>query len=159
MSQESTSGKDHDPITSDDLLGKDVIDSEGKFIGVSEKVLIDSEDLELIGIEIDKGFFKKGYSLGKEYVSRVTPFAIFLSIQIAYDLKGKIVFDKNGKEIGKVIDVILAEGKNVIKSIVVSTGLFGEKLEIPQGYIKTKDRNIILKVDDNFIFPKNAPKK
>ena len=62
MSQKSIALKLLDKaITSDDLLGKDVIDLGGKFIGISEKVLIDPDSLDFIGIGVDKGFGKTCY--------------------------------------------------------------------------------------------------
>ena len=47
-------------ITSDDILGKEVIDAEGGFVGVVENVIIDPENVEIIGISIDNGLLKKG---------------------------------------------------------------------------------------------------
>ena len=69
MPQKSISGKDlNEAVTSDDILGKDVIDADGKFIGVTEKVFIHPNNLDFIGIEVDKGFLRKGLSIGKDYI-------------------------------------------------------------------------------------------
>ena len=67
--QKSISGKDLDEaVTSDDILGKDIIDVDGKLIGVTEKVFIHPNSLDFIGIEVDKGFLRKGFSIGKDYI-------------------------------------------------------------------------------------------
>ena len=151
MSLRDTSGRKRDVITSDDPLGKDVVDPEGRFIGVVEKVLIDPKTLDLMGIDIDKGFFKKGHSLGKSYVSHVTPYAVFLSVQVAYELKGKLVFDKDGRELGAVVDVTLIGGKNNVREIIVKRGFFGKKITIPHEYIKMKGENVILNLTEEKI--------
>mgnify|MGYP001572748865 CR=1 FL=1 len=144
MSQKSISGKDLDnAITSDDILGKDVIDSSGSFIGVSEKVFIDKEILDFVGISVDKGFLKKNLLIGKDYIGKIAEHAIFLKIRVAYEIRGMEVFDKNGKKVGNVKDIELKDGENSITKLIVKSGLL-KKIEIAPEFIDKIGYNILL---------------
>src|SRR3990167_7840081 len=69
MQEKSISGKRiNKSITSEDILGKDVIDAEGGFIGVAEKIFIDPEPMDFIGISVDKGLIRSGLTIGKNYI-------------------------------------------------------------------------------------------
>src|SRR3989344_9019358 len=149
MQTRNISGRDlSKAITSEDILGKEVFDIDGTLIGVVETVLIDPESLKLIGISVDKGFLKKGLSIGKNYIDRITKEAIFLRIQVAYEIKGKSVFDKDGKLLGKVSSIDLHGHKNHLKSIHVKSHLFhyilNKEIVIPEKYIDTIGENVIL---------------
>ena len=151
MQQKSISGKAlNNTITSEDILGKDVIDTEGAFIGIAEKVFIDPKFLAFAGISIDKGLIRSGLTIGKSYIDRIEDNAIFLKIKVAYDIKGKLVFDKDGKEVGTVSSIDLYGEKNKIKNIYVNPYhilfSFKDKIIIPADCIKTIGDNVILNV-------------
>ena len=147
MSKKSISGKNLSRgITSDDILGKEVIDLDGKFIGVVEKVLIDPIDLDFIGIEVDKGFLKKGLSIGKSYIDRISEVAIFLKIKVVCEIKGMTVFDKIGAIIGTVSKIELWGEKNKIKNIYIKQGMIKKELVVPYDFIDSIGYNVILTV-------------
>ena len=151
MPQKNISGKyldeTGDLLTSDDLLGKAVIDESGLSIGVSEKVLIDKKNLDFVGISVDKGLLNKGLTIGKDYIEKVTPYAIFLKIRVAYELKGMEVFDSFGKKVGKVKEVKLVGNKNIIKSLTISSGF--KSFNILPGFIDKIGYNILLNISMN----------
>ena len=132
-------------FTSDDVLGKDVIDSTGEFLGVVDKIYIDPNKVEIIGISIDKGFLKKGLEVGKDYIERIAAHAIFLRIKPHYQLKGKIVFDIKGEKIGKVADIILNNNKNELVSLLVKTTF--KKINITANLIDKIGDNILLNIE------------
>jgi len=131
-------------ITSDDILGKNVIDPDGNFIGVAEKILVDSLTIEIQGIAIDKGFLSRGLVIGKEYIERVTPHAIFLKEVSVVTFRGMQVFDSFGKLVGVVTSVTLIDGKNIIESLSVKTKK--TTLTIPQSQINLIGKNVILNI-------------
>ena len=144
MPKERISGKNISrAITSDDILGKEVIDAEGKIIGITEKLFLDPETLDFVGIEVDKGFLKKGLSIGRDYIERVSSVAVFLRITIAFDVRGRMVFDRVGAKIGKVSQVELKGNKNQIQKLIVRLGV-KRKIGIPLTFVETMDRNVIL---------------
>lgn len=148
MSKESISGRIlKNCITSEDILGKEVIDSDGKYIGIVEKVLIDPINMDFVGIEIDKGFLRKGISLGKNYIKKITPLAVFLNIKPAYEIRGMTVFDKSGKRIGKVIEVKLQSNRNKVKEIKVKRNALKKEIKIPEEFIETMGYNIVLSLN------------
>ena len=154
MVQKSISGRSLEKtITSDDILGKDVVDKNGDLIGIVEKVLISLDTLEFIGIEVDKGILKKGLAIGKDYIEKVTDDALWLNIKISYELNGMSVFDKLGKLVGKVNNVELEGSTNKIKNIYVKPGIFRKSLEIPRRMIQTIKYNIILNAEKSVLAP------
>ena len=160
MSQRSISGKDlNEAVTSDDVLGKDVIDSDGKFIGIAEKVFIHPTSLDFMGIEVDKGFLKKGLSIGKDYIERIAKHAVFLNIRIAFEMRGMNVFSRMGENIGKVTDVELIGYRNEIKAIHVKYD--GKDALIPLSFIVKIGEGVFLNVSKeeliNFLEGKNVP--
>ena len=147
MSKKSISWKSlSNGITSEDILGKEVIDLDGRFIGVVEKVLIDPIELNFIGIEVDKGFLKKGLSIGKSYIARISDAAVFLKIKVVYEIRGMSVFDKIGAKVGVVSNIELWGEKNKIKKIYIKRGMLKKELEAPYEFIETIGQGVILSV-------------
>jgi len=150
MTQKSISGRDlSKTLTSEDLLGKDVIDFDGTIVGVVEKVLIDPKSLDFVGISIDKGFLKKGLTIGRSYIDEIKEHAVFLKIRVSYEFKGKIVFDSEGRVVGRVSSLELYDNMNGIVSLVVRKGnlIFqGKEILIPAKYVKNIGENVMLNV-------------
>ena len=146
MSSKDLYGKNLEgSITSDDILGKDVIDIDGSFIGTAEKVFFDKKDLEFIGIAVDKGILKKGLTIGRNYIKKIMDYAIFLNVSIAYEIRGMIVFDKNGKKVGIIKDLTLDESGLSIQELLVKTGM-SSTLKIKAESIGMVGNNVILKI-------------
>lgn len=146
MSQKNISGKKEiNFLTSDDLLGKKVLDSKGNEIGLSEKIFIDPITFNLTGIQIDKGFLKTGFTISKNYIERVTPHVIFLKTYLLYNIKGMTVFDSLGRKIGIVSKIILVDDRNELKELEVKSNVF-KKTKIYPEYIETIGENVILNV-------------
>ncbi len=129
-------------ITSDDILGKEVIDSEGAFLGIVEKIHFTAK-VELVGISIDRGFLKKGFSIGIGYINRVTPYALFLNIRPSFLLKGMQVFDNEGANVGVVQEVVLREGTNALDFVFVRIGL-GKRIRIQEQLINEIGEGVFL---------------
>ncbi len=150
MKQKSISGRDlSKTLTSEDLLGKDVIDFDSTIIGVVEKVLIDPKTLDFVGISIDKGFLKKGITIGRNYIEEIKEHAVFLKIRVSYEVKGKKVFDSEGRMVGKVSSLELYENMNKIVNLIVKEDnlLFpGKEILISSRYIKAIGENVMLSI-------------
>jgi len=157
MSSKNIFGRSLDgAITSDDILGKDVFDSTGKFIGIAEKVFIDPINLSFLGIAVDKGFTRKGLTIGKGYIKNITSDAVMLNISVAFEMKGMEVFDNEGKSLGKVKSVNLRKNKNELISIEVSPGSLRKNIIIEKDDIQTIEENIILSIGKKELDLKNS---
>jgi len=159
MPQKVISGKDlSKTINSEDILGKEVIDFDGNFIGVVDKVLIDPKLLDFVGISIDKGLLKKGLTIGKNYINKITTHAVFLKIKVAFEAKGKIVFDRDGRKVGIVSSIELNGNKNNIVNIIVRPTLASlilkKEIRIPAIYIENVGENVMLNVSRENLFQK-----
>jgi len=151
MQEKNISGKKiNKTITSEDILGKNVIDAEGGFIGVAEKIFIEPKHMNFIGISVDKGIIKKGLTIGKNYIDKITDHAVFLKIRVVFDIKGMLVFDKDGKKVGKVSSIDLYGNRNKIKKIYVKPSFrlfsFKEKIAISEELIENIGDNVLLNV-------------
>ncbi|MBX4196004.1 PRC-barrel domain-containing protein [Candidatus Pacearchaeota archaeon] len=131
-------------ITSDDVLGKEVIDMNGEFLGVVETLFIHPQNIEVIGIQIDKGFLRRGLLIGKDHIEKVTPHAVFLKIKPAVSVKGMKVFDSDGKDIGTVMGLSVKQGTNEIDNLAVSSPFFKKKVNIAGDLIKFIGYNVFL---------------
>jgi len=151
MSERSISGRNlSKAITSEDILGKDVLDLNGDIIGVVDKVLVDPSDFNTLGISIDKGFLRKGLTVGKGYIKTITEHAVILKIRVPFELKGRSVFDSEGKFVGEVSSIDLHGEKDKIKNINVKKGFLSyflrKETHIPYHYVRKIADNIILNI-------------
>ncbi len=152
MKKEGKGKERENNVTSDDILGKDVIDIDGRIIGVTDKLLFNQKSLSFTGISVDKGILKRGIYIGKKNIKRLTEHAIFLNTRVLYELKGMKVYDNRGKKIGKVNDIEI-DDDNKLKSIIVKKTF--RKINIPAKFINSMEYNILLKVGEKEISNKN----
>ena len=137
-------------ITSDDLLGKDVLDCDGVLIGVTNKLYIDRDSIEVLGVSVDKGFLRTGLVVGADHVEHVTKHAVFLKIRPAFQIKGMHVFDVDGALVGVVKAVSLTEDYSEIASIQVKPSRWFAKTVEVSGYaIADVGENVFLSLHKN----------
>ncbi len=133
-------------VTSDDLLGKDVLDKDGILIGVTNKVYIDPVSIEVLGVSVDKGFLRSGLVIGSEHIEQVTDYAVFLKITPAFQMQGMHVFDVDGALVGSVQAVTLTEDYSQVQSLSVKPSRFSKPIEVPGYSIASVDENVLLSV-------------
>ena len=131
--------------TSDDLLGKDVIDCDGEIIGVSTKIHIDNRTKQITGLTIDQGFMKPDLYIGLEYVKTFGVDSILLKTSPKSKIRGLNVLSSCGKKIGVVSDVISIGKTNRIKGIKVKENAFSKHFIIRSRDIKEIGYSVILK--------------
>ncbi len=137
-----------DAITSEDLLGKDVIDPEGSLLGVSERLFLDKKKMSVIGISVDQGFLRKALVISTHHIVSVTKHAIIIDQKPVVHLKGMKVFDHTGKLIGSVHDILRADNKNKVQQLIIKTSPFSrKKIFIDSEFIDRVGDNIVLTDD------------
>lgn len=129
-------------ITSDDILGKDVIDAMGRYIGILSILHIKKDTKMLKGISIDTGFMKPTVYVGISMVTNLGIDAIYITYTPGSRYLDLKVFDKDGAYVGKVIKTEY-EG-NDVKNIVMRAGF--RKLNLDVKRINVLGRNIILNI-------------
>ena len=130
-------------ITSDDILGKDVIDTNGNFLGVVDKLFLSPELIEVAALSIDKGFLAKGLVVSKKYIERVSKYAVFLNITPLFLLMQKKVYTSTGHYVGIVSAVKQNEGKtNQLDCLIVTYK--SNRKEISADKIAQVGKNIVL---------------
>ena len=105
------------------LLGKKVMDSNGKEVGSVTEIRLDPATLNLDGIEMDRGIFGTYTFIGRKYIAALSEDGAVLNMSPVMDYKGLKVFDSNGKEVGTVKEVQTERDTNNISAIVVGTGI------------------------------------
>ncbi len=137
--------KKQDIITSDDILGKDVIDSDGEIIGISTKIHIDNKTRQLIGVTIDQGFGKPDLYVGLEYIRTFGIDSILLTTSPKSKVRGLKVLDSFGKTVGYVEDVLSIGKTNRFKGIKVKKGTLSKPFIVRSKDIKEIGHAVILK--------------
>ncbi|MFO7711427.1 MAG: PRC-barrel domain-containing protein [Candidatus Woesearchaeota archaeon] len=137
-------------ITSDDILGKDVIDNEGNHVGIITQLHIDKKKKTITGISIDSGFMKPFAFIGIELVLNFGIDAIYISQTPSSHYLGLAVFDCYGIPVGTITSATLDEHKN-LSSIDVKLGLF-KKVTLPEYTIKHIARNAILNIEKDYVY-------
>ncbi len=132
-------------ITSDDILGKDIIDARGHYIGVASQLHIDRRLKNITGISIDTGFNKPLAFVGVDLVTNFGVDAIYISHTPSSRYIGLDVYDKNGALIGRVKSARLRPEKATIMSFIVSLGIL-KNVELHLYMIKVLGRSIILNI-------------
>ena len=135
-----------DLITTDDILGKEVIDHNGKRIGVITKLHLKRSDKKLIGITIDPGFVSSDVFVGIDFVENFGKNVIMLNKtpQVAYI--GLKIFREDGVYVGKIIGIDLKNNELNKIEFKYSKKLFKNKTEvIDKSFVKEIGYNIILK--------------
>jgi sporulation protein YlmC with PRC-barrel domain len=149
-----------DAITSEDVLGKDVIDSRGAFLGVSDKLYIHPKTLSVVGISVDKGFMRKGFLIGAGHIREVTEYAVFLTIEPSFRLKGMTVFGIEGGKIGTVKTVKLVPNTNTIQELVVKSSVKGlGTITVASEYLARMEHNVFLNITREKLVKLNSVKK
>lgn len=122
-----------------DYLGKKVFSTSGDRVGrVVDVVLYDDG---YAGI-IVRG--RRLLYIDKDYCEPETVDSIILRIDPITMLKGKIVFDSEGKRLGRVVGFERTGVRNTCDVIVVRKNLFRKPMTIPYSAIETSKKNIIL---------------
>lgn len=132
-------------ITSEDILGKDVLDRDGVLVGVVDRLYLNPETVEILGFSVDKGFLRDGLIIGTDHIQEITAHAVFLSIRPSFRLRGASVFGVDGGLVGTVSEVVLASDSNEIAELVVRVRR-KQSVRIPKEIIDTIDENVLLSV-------------
>lgn len=109
-------------ITTDDILGKDVIDKDGAIIGIVQQIHIDKESKSIMGITVDEGFMKPDLFVGIQNIKLFGIDSVILTMTPNQTFKGLLVFDSKGKQIGVVSKVITTAKSAKVKSLEVRSG-------------------------------------
>lgn len=130
-------------ITTDDILGKDVVDNEGEIIGIVQQIHIDKETKSITGVTVDEGFMKPDLFVGINNIKLFGIDSVMLNITPNQTFKGLIVFNSHGKKVGTVTRVFTTMRSSKIKSIEIKAN--GRKDIIQAKDIKSIGMNVILK--------------
>lgn len=131
-------------ITSDDILGKDVVDVQGEVLGVIQKLHIDKNSKSIVGITVDQGFMKPDLFIGLEFIQQFGIDTVFLNTFPRDKIKGMKVLNSEGKNMGVVINIEYTSSNN-LKAIMIKSGVIGTVQRIHVSRIKEIGYNVILK--------------
>jgi sporulation protein YlmC with PRC-barrel domain len=137
-------GPNNKIITSDDILGKEAVDSDGEILGIVTKVHINKETKKLLGMTVDQGFMKPELFIGLNYIRNFGVDAVFLNKVPTDKFRGLDVFTSKGVIVGKVKDV-KAKRHRVQEIIISKKGVLGKVFSIAASDIETISSSVILK--------------
>lgn len=122
------------------MLGRKVYGSSGTYAGKVQDILLNNN--RAVAMLIKRGFTK--CIISTEFISAESTKTLMLTIDPVILHIGKVVYDKEGRKLGKVVDII-KKGENSIKEIIVRQNIFRKQLVIPGSEIAVSKANIILK--------------
>ena len=122
-----------------DYLGKKVYSVSGDYVGRVTDFLLYQDTFAGIIISGTKKVY-----IDKDYCEAGTVENILLKIDPIILLKGKIVFDSEGKRLGKVVGIERTTVRNNCDSIVIKKNIFSKPVHIPYSEVDTAKKNIIL---------------
>jgi len=128
-----------------EILGKKVLNKDGKNIGKIKTIRIDPVDLTIEGIEVDTGLFKVDEYYGKNYIKTLTEQGAILKINPIGDVIGLTVYDSTGRSVGEVKDVKRSKKTNKLMSITMYSDIYKENVTIDADYIASCGDGCILK--------------
>lgn len=129
-------------ITSDDILGKKAVDSDGEILGVVISLHIDNKEKKILGITVDQGFMKPDLYIGLEYVRHFGVDAVLLNHYPLEKLKGLGVYTVKGRYLG---DVVKFTGSGSKLNSITFNKRFRKPETVVVTEIKEIGRSIILK--------------
>lgn len=123
-----------------EILGKKVLSYKGLVIGKVKDVAFTRK--KVMGFYIS-GVFKR-YFVSMDYVDAFSGESLMLTIDPVTNLKGKLVFDKDGQKLGKVVEIKRPSFENKITEILVKKNVFSKPFIVSTGNLEVVDKNIIL---------------
>lgn len=127
-----------------DVLGKRVLAKSGSVVGRVKEMRLDSQHRSLEGVLIGRGLFRSSLYVSEEYISRLTPQAVILSIDPAVMLRQRPVVSRDGKRFGTVKDVVREKETNEVAALVVRRRWFWT-YEIPVEEFRQTGKAVVLK--------------
>ncbi len=121
-------------------LGKKVFSKSGAYVGRISDVYTKNNSMRGILVKSRVKIF-----FDKDYIHTDSPDAIMLSIDPVTHIIGRVVFDSEGRKLGKVIGLERKDNSNSYSSIVVKKRLISKPFVVSKGEIETCKKNCILK--------------
>lgn len=124
------------------IVGKKVIAQNGEVVGRVKEVAFDLN--RIIGF-IVQGKIGVGQMLvDVHYVEQYHEDSVILKISPVTSLIGKIVFDSDGKRVGRIKELVRAGTANDFTDLMVSRGAFRKAQKVPKSDMQVVGKNIIL---------------
>lgn len=122
-----------------DYLGKKVFSTSGDGVGRVVDVVLFQD--QFVGLMVQG---RRLLFVDKDYCEPETVDNIILKIDPITMLKGKLVFDSEGKKMGRVTGFERTGVRNTCEVILVKKNMFKKPVSIPYSAIETSKKNIIL---------------
>ncbi len=123
-------------------IGLKVLSKSGEKLGKIHDLLY--EDFSISAILVQYGMVK--IVISRKFVAERSEKSVVLSVDPVTLLRGKKVFDSEGKYIGKVIDIERQGDGNNLISIKARKKFYKAPIEIPHKELDVIKKNIILNV-------------
>ncbi|MCA9477584.1 MAG: PRC-barrel domain-containing protein [Nanoarchaeota archaeon] len=128
-------------------IGKKVFSQSGEKVGVVKDLIFEKG--------VHKGFLlTKNLFIDKEYFNKEFDEAMMLQIEPVTSIIGKLVFDVDGKKIGKVKDIERTNHGNDYKALLVKKTIFSKPKIIEKKNVDVTKKNVLLKVSVDQVIKK-----
>jgi sporulation protein YlmC with PRC-barrel domain len=141
-----------DKLVSDEVIditaikGNRVLAPNGDNIGEIDSLYIHPRTLQLHGLKVSKGIFKTDYYVSRGNIEYITKDAAMLRVTPVEEFKGLVVFDAEGKRVGKVKEIRTHGRSNEIDKVVIDRGMIRKDLVVDMEEIAGIGRSVLLKI-------------
>ena len=125
------------------VVGKKVMADNGEFVGKVRDIAFDMN--KVVGIYVTGPLGLKKVLIDKEYIDHFHADSVVLKINPVTQLEGKFVFDKDGKKIGKVCELVRKGTGNDFTEAIVKKNPLSRGIHIKRSDMDVISKNIILK--------------
>lgn len=127
-------------ISLQSVLGKKVYSKSGEYVGKIIDVLAHKRTISAVHVKKPR----TECMLDVNFIQSESQKTIMLSIDPVVLLLRKTVYDKAGKKLGKVIDIV-KKGENDPKELIVKKSIFSRPITVSGSDIDVAKANILLK--------------
>ena len=132
-------------VKMEDILNKKVLAKDGKKLGKIRSIQINPNTLTIEGILVDTGMFDIDQYFDKNYIGVLNTEGAVLKIVPSTEIVNLKVYDSNGKEVGKVLEVQRSKLTNKLISIRISSDNYIDGTVVTADYITTIGDSVMLK--------------
>lgn len=117
------------------VRGATVISPRGLVLGTIADVRVSPKTLTFEGILVRRAWYGRTYYVGRDYIDKVSPDSVVLSVEPVLFLVGKKAVTTEGEVVGTVKSVVRQGNTNTLKQLIVRK-LFRRSKQIPSAMIK-----------------------
>jgi len=123
------------------IVGKQVIAENGEVVGKVKDIAFSAN--KVVGVYMGRAL-GSSVLIDQDHIREFNADSVILKINPVTALIGKLVFDKDGKKLGKITQLVRTDHKNDFTDILVKKNPVSGAIKIPKKNLSVISKNVIL---------------